>query len=80
MLQGKYTAAHNKQVSLTDIKVDAATVTETIVALAEFESKRGWSGHSCTMVVVLVFAALAGFSQQIVHVVGTVRRAADFRN
>eukprot|EP01043_Picozoa_sp_COSAG02_P039429 COSAG02_NODE_3112_length_7339_cov_13.532182_3_plen_90_part_00 len=55
---------------LMNVEIDAATVTETIVAFAEMQSKRT---HKWVMLFVLICAALAGFSDQIVRLLGKVR-------
>ena len=58
------------QHDLKNVTIDAATVTETIIALAEMKSKQH---HTWISLGVLLFAVCAGFSQQIIQTVGTVR-------
>lgn len=58
------------QNDLTSVQIDTATVTETIIALAELQSKRV---HRWVVLIVLTCATLAGFSTQIVGLAQTVR-------
>ena len=69
-LTSQYGSSDNKESDLLDVTVDAATVTDTVIALAEMQSKRS---HRFVVMIVVLIAALVGFSQQITHVVGTVR-------
>ena len=59
-----------------DVDIDAAVVTETILALAEMQSKKpnGCCGLQCGLNdVMLIVALCAGFAQQVVDFFGTVR-------
>ena len=56
---------------LLDMEIDAAVVTETIMALAEMQSKP--SGCCGINSIVMIVALCAGFAQQVVNSFGTVR-------
>ena len=60
----------NARRDFMNMEIDAATVTETIVALADMHSKRH---HRLIALIVGLVAACVGFSLQIVHLNGTVR-------
>jgi hypothetical protein len=74
-LKTKYNKNESKQ-DLLDVEIDAAVVTETILALAEMQSKQpnGCCGLQCGLNdVIMVVSLCAGFAQQVVDFFGTVR-------
>ena len=60
----------NENEDLLDVQIDAGVVAETILALAEMQSKQE---HETTLTIVAVVALFAGFAQQVVNIFGTVR-------